>query len=230
MKILIAYDGTANAFTAVHELRRAGLPTDVDALVVSVVDARPEFLGATAAVQDVRLAAVEGEITGPTPTRLAWTGAYRPRDPFPPWFRNSGPTTGFVGPLGLHDASRHPSKQVTAARLHVASVVRLLGRWFPQWTVRGRVCAGDPFLALMAQADDWRPDLVVTGTRDHLPAPSESPRASLSHSLLHALDCSVRVARPRRQSPDAPLRLMVAHEGSDAATVTTRSVAEPTLA
>ena len=38
MKILIAYDGSASAHTAIDGLRRAGLPIEADALVVSVAE------------------------------------------------------------------------------------------------------------------------------------------------------------------------------------------------
>ena len=38
MKVLIAYDGSESAHTAIDGLRRAGLPTEADALVVSVAE------------------------------------------------------------------------------------------------------------------------------------------------------------------------------------------------
>ena len=46
MRVLIGYDGSSDADTAVDDLRRAGLPNDVEALVVSVEDTPtvPEFV------------------------------------------------------------------------------------------------------------------------------------------------------------------------------------------
>lgn len=38
MKVLIAYDGSESAGTAIDGLRRAGLPIEADALVVSVAE------------------------------------------------------------------------------------------------------------------------------------------------------------------------------------------------
>jgi hypothetical protein len=38
MKVLIAYDGSGYADAALDDLRRAGLPGDAEALVVSVAD------------------------------------------------------------------------------------------------------------------------------------------------------------------------------------------------
>jgi nucleotide-binding universal stress UspA family protein len=38
MKILIAYDGSSHADAAIDDLRRAGLPREVEAVVVSVAD------------------------------------------------------------------------------------------------------------------------------------------------------------------------------------------------
>ncbi len=38
MKVLVAYDGSAYADAALDDLRRAGLPGDAEALVVSVAD------------------------------------------------------------------------------------------------------------------------------------------------------------------------------------------------
>ena len=38
MKVLIAYDGSESADTAIDGLRRAGLPTEADALVASVAE------------------------------------------------------------------------------------------------------------------------------------------------------------------------------------------------
>jgi hypothetical protein len=38
MKIVIGYDGSAHAGAALDDLRRAGLPRDAEALIVSVAD------------------------------------------------------------------------------------------------------------------------------------------------------------------------------------------------
>jgi hypothetical protein len=38
MKILIGYDGSESADAALHDLQRAGLPDDAEALIVSVAD------------------------------------------------------------------------------------------------------------------------------------------------------------------------------------------------
>jgi nucleotide-binding universal stress UspA family protein len=43
MKVLIGYDGSEGAHAAIHDLLRAGLPRDVEALVVSVADVLPPF-------------------------------------------------------------------------------------------------------------------------------------------------------------------------------------------
>jgi nucleotide-binding universal stress UspA family protein len=40
VKILIAYDGSAGADVALHDLRRAGLPLEADVLILSVADVR----------------------------------------------------------------------------------------------------------------------------------------------------------------------------------------------
>jgi len=39
IKVLIGYDGSSHSDAAVDDLRRAGLPSEVEALVVSVGDA-----------------------------------------------------------------------------------------------------------------------------------------------------------------------------------------------
>jgi len=38
MKLMIGYDGSESADTAIHELGRAGLPAEVEAIVLSVAD------------------------------------------------------------------------------------------------------------------------------------------------------------------------------------------------
>ena len=38
MKILLGYDGSESADAALHDLKRAGLPEEADALIVSVAD------------------------------------------------------------------------------------------------------------------------------------------------------------------------------------------------
>lgn len=93
MKVLIAYDGSSGADAALDDLRRAGLPHDVEALVLAVADVwfTPEE-GApalsiaaqrmSAALQQARWVAEQAIADA---NRLAQSAAERVQDLFPTW-------------------------------------------------------------------------------------------------------------------------------------------------
>lgn len=91
MKILIPYDGSEAAAAAIHDLRHAGLPTDVKATVLSVADVwLPPPNDAPEPGPTVRSVAVERARTKASEflavaTQLAETGAELVRKQFPGW-------------------------------------------------------------------------------------------------------------------------------------------------
>jgi nucleotide-binding universal stress UspA family protein len=95
MKILVGYDGSSYAKTAIADLRRTALPGETEAIVLTVADVRPGLLAANWApmpsgsrlaieelVQPVR---VDAEQAMADATSLAAQGAERVRSLFPSW-------------------------------------------------------------------------------------------------------------------------------------------------
>jgi len=90
MKLLIAYDGSQCAGAALNDLRRAGLPGETEAMVVSVADGwQPPGSDVAVAVEmvapPVRLAGARGIETEERALKLAEQAAQWLRGQFPGW-------------------------------------------------------------------------------------------------------------------------------------------------
>jgi nucleotide-binding universal stress UspA family protein len=134
MKVLIAYDGSDCADAAIDDLRRAGLPQDVEALVLSVADvlflpesgepaASVPSLRVSAAIQQARRVAEE---TIAEADRLAQSAAKRVQALFPGWTVQAkacgdSPAWGII-----HEAEEWQADLIVLGSRGLASVNRLL--------------------------------------------------------------------------------------------------------
>lgn len=91
-----------------------------------------------------------------------------------------------------------------------ADKVRIM---FPEWKVRSKAEANPPHWAIIAKADEWKPDLVVVGSHGRT-AFGRAILGSVSQKVLYETKCSVRISRGREKPASKPIRLFLATDGS----------------
>jgi nucleotide-binding universal stress UspA family protein len=84
---------------------------------------------------------------------------------------------------------------------------------FPNWKVEHEAVWGSPNWELFSKAEEWKADLIVTGSHGRS-ALGRLFLGSISQWLLNEARCSVRVARGKLDEPDFPVRLLLALDGS----------------
>jgi nucleotide-binding universal stress UspA family protein len=173
MKIMIGYDGSPHADAVLADLGRAGLPRNVEAIVLSVSE---EWI--------------------PAPASLGGVATSYPK------FESEA--------------------QVEALKL-AQSAKAVLKTLFPDWQVHAEAVTGSPGNMLIWQSDEWKPDLIVVGSQGRT-ALGRFFFGSVSEKVLHQANCSVRIARPSRKSPDAPVRLIVGVDGSPDSDAAVRAI------
>jgi nucleotide-binding universal stress UspA family protein len=178
MKALIAYDGSACADAALDDLKRAGLPGEVEAMVMTVA----EF----------------------------WL------PPPPATFK----------PILTAATEQLPAPVEAARNLAIAASQRLQ-IMFPAWEVRAEALVGSPASAILSNADEWKPDLIVVGSHGRS-ALGRFILGSVSQKIVTEAHCSVRVARGRGIDARAPARILLGFDGSLDALAAVRTIASRT--
>lgn len=85
---------------------------------------------------------------------------------------------------------------------------------FPGWKVTSEARADSPHWAIIAKADEWKPDLVVVGSEGHT-ALGRFVLGSVSQKVLFESKCSVRICRGREEVPlNSPVKLVLGTDGS----------------
>jgi len=85
---------------------------------------------------------------------------------------------------------------------------------FPDWQVSHHSVATSPAWALIRNADEWKPDLMLMGARGHSVFGGRLILGSVSQRVLYEASCSVRIARRTRKDSDSPIRLLIAMDHS----------------
>lgn len=85
---------------------------------------------------------------------------------------------------------------------------------FPDWHVRYESQADSPAWAIIRQADQWKPDLIVMGAQGHAVFGGRLILGSISQRVLYEARCSVRIARNSSKDRNDPVRLLVAVDNS----------------
>ncbi len=163
MKILIGYDGSQCAESALADLKCAGFPRKVEAKVISVAE---EWIPAPASIG----------------------GAL---------------TTFRIDEL----------KEMKDAESLANSAKAVIKTIFPEWHVHAEAAIGSPANILIWKAKEWEPELIVVGSHGRT-ALGRFFFGSVSQKVLHAANCSVRIARGKENRPDVPVRLIVGVDGS----------------
>ncbi len=84
---------------------------------------------------------------------------------------------------------------------------------FPDWSVESEAVADPPHWAIIAKADEWKPDLVVVGSHGRT-AFGRAILGSVSQKVLYETKCSVRISRGRKFPENKPIRIILATDGS----------------
>jgi nucleotide-binding universal stress UspA family protein len=95
---------------------------------------------------------------------------------------------------------------------------------FPGWEILAEAGIGSPGGEIIARADEWRPDLIVVGSRGHT-ALGRMFFGSVSQKVINEARCSVRVARGRIVEPNVPARIVVGVDGSEWADAAVEEIA-----
>lgn len=187
MRILIGYDGSEGADAAIDDLRKAGLPRDAEALIVSISEV---LMPSPAIANDV--------ISAPVTSRRV--------------------TEALAQAVERTDQSVKEAKELAAkggdrVRSH-----------FPGWKVQTEGFGGWPSTDLINKADEWKPDLVVVGSRGRS-ALGRFILGSVSKKVVTDSHHSVRVARGAMEKTDSkPPRVMIGVDGSPEAEYAVREV------
>lgn len=95
---------------------------------------------------------------------------------------------------------------------------------FRDWKVTADSSCGSPAWELVAEADEWKPDLIVVGSHGRT-ALGRFVLGSVSQRVLTEARCSVRISRGRVEEPNSPVRIIVGTDGSPASDEALRAVA-----
>lgn len=94
----------------------------------------------------------------------------------------------------------------------------------PGWQITTRVATGSPRRELLAQAEEWKPDLIVLGSHGHSML-GRLVLGSVSQGVLTHAHGSVRIARGRVEEPDTPVRILVGVDGYEPSAAALREAA-----
>jgi nucleotide-binding universal stress UspA family protein len=187
MKILIGYDGSEGADAAINDLRKAGLPRDVQALIVSISE-----------VMMPSSTLVEDAVGAPVTSRRVIDALAQAKA---------------RGELAI--------KKTKELAVNAGDRVR---SYFPSWKVQTEGFAGWPATDLIIKADEWKPDLVVVGSRGHS-ALGRFILGSVSKKVVTDSYYAVRVTRGAvKQNDSKPPRIMIGVDGSPEAEQAVREV------
>lgn len=85
---------------------------------------------------------------------------------------------------------------------------------FPNWEVGYQAHADSPAWALIREADNWKPDLVVMGARGRSVFGGRLILGSISQRVLYEVRCSVRIGRGPYKNSTKPTRLLIGVDNS----------------
>lgn len=193
MKILFATDGSDSALAALDFLLRLPLTPQSEVLVTTVIDQ----------------AAFPGLLSGRLWERASNDELEQAKDTITPSDQDAEAERKN---LNLAEQALHRQAQV-----HLTTVTKRLQA--AGWASSSEIRGGHPSDQICVSAEAWGADLIIVGTHG-LTGIRRHFLGSVSNSVLHYADCSVLLvphpdlAEHPPNSKDAPLRLLLAHDGS----------------
>ena len=175
-KLLIGYDGSQCANAALDDLRRAGLPREAQAIILSVFE---QWLPHAGHNNLSALTSGASRSNGVTPLQTAGTGA----------------------------------EKITETRALALDAKLRLQAHFPDWDIKAEESSGSPAREILNRAADWGPDLIAVGSQG-CSGLGRFLLGSVSQKVANEARCSVRVARGTAWKEGAPVRILLALDGS----------------
>jgi nucleotide-binding universal stress UspA family protein len=131
-------------------------------------------------------------------------------------------------PDGVRRAHEHAAQAVSEASELAEGAAARVKTSFPDWKVSSEACADSPAWAVIKKADEIKADLVIVGAQGHNLLGGRLILGSVSQRVLYEASASVRVARYSKGSSNAPLRILIATDGSPDAEAAVEVVARRT--
>ncbi len=100
-----------------------------------------------------------------------------------------------------------------------------LRKEFPFWQITAETVYGTPAREILAKAESFKPDLIVVGEPRQTLAERNIFLGSISQKVLTKANCSVRVARGKRETDPMPSRIVIGFDGSAGAQTAIEAVA-----
>lgn len=125
-------------------------------------------------------------------------------------------TIGWTGAENIKQMRGAALEKVAESDKLAEDASRRVQEKFPAWRVRHKVVGDYPEQAIIAEANESKPDLIVVGSHGR-GGVGRFVLGSVSLKVLSEAACSVRVARrspARAEDDDSPLRIVVAVDGS----------------
>jgi nucleotide-binding universal stress UspA family protein len=129
-------------------------------------------------------------------------------------------------PAGVRRAHQRAERKLKEAGQLGARATDRIRKYFPKWEVHHEAFADSPAWAIIRKADERNPDLIVVGAHGHSILGGRLILGSVSQRVLYQAKTSVRIARGRGGSPDAPVRIVIGLDGSPDSNAAVTAVSE----
>jgi nucleotide-binding universal stress UspA family protein len=127
-------------------------------------------------------------------------------------------------PHGVKLARERAAKAFAEAEKFAARGAQKIREMFPRWQVTAEAKADTPHWAIIARAEEWKPDLLVVGSQGRT-AFGRFVLGSVSQKVLYEASCSVRISRGRDLPADRSVKLILGTDGSPDADAMVEAVA-----
>jgi nucleotide-binding universal stress UspA family protein len=96
---------------------------------------------------------------------------------------------------------------------------------FPFWQIISETVYGNPAREILTKAEGFKPDLIVVGEPRQTLAERNIFLGNISQKVLTEAQCSVRIARGKREIDPTASRIVIGFDGSDGAQTAIEAVA-----
>jgi nucleotide-binding universal stress UspA family protein len=117
---------------------------------------------------------------------------------------------------GIEKAYQHARDALIRAQALAERGAAQLGTLFPHWHIHARALAITPAWGIVERAQEWKPDLIVMGSKGHS-ALERVLIGSVAQTVLTHVPCSVRIGRSNVALPGTPIRVLLGFDGSSGA-------------
>lgn len=123
------------------------------------------------------------------------------------------------------EAESRIEEKLSLSKRTAGKAVKQLRGFFKNWKIRSKACVDSPAWAIVKEADEWKPDLIVVGSHG-ASALTRFFLGSVSRSVLIHSKKSVRIVRYQSRKEKRPLRIILGVDGSEDARKALHTIAE----